>query len=711
MKRIVSFALAMVLTLTVVFCAGITVSADPALTVSDECIEILKAYEGFCKYPYWDYGQWTVGYGTRCPADKLDTYKQNGITDEEAEDLLRQYVAGYEEDLLYFIKKYSLPTTQNQFDAMFLMSYNCGSGWIYKTTSNFHKIMATADADPAEVLYQFGTWSNAGNTPLVALIKRRLAEANMYLNGVYSRNRPSNYCYVIYDPAGGSLEDNVHAYNVDAGAIAPLVPTLDGYEFQGWYTDPVSGTKVTALDASTDGKTLYARWSSNGTSPELPTPGYTETTLENPVVVKVHADELNLRQGPSTQYVSLTYVIEGANLTVTATAEDSIGRLWGKTAQGWACLSYTNYEDVISGKPVEPEQPEEPPVAPSEPEVPAEPETPAEPEAPAEPEVPSEPVTPEEPEEKEPEVKPVVEENANATVVANGCLFIRKGPGTSYEKLGDYPYNSRVRILEQKSSGASMWGKTEKGWISMTYVRMDSTSSTPETKPGTTPESSTGSTTQGVTGTIKVQGSLRVRKGAGTSYDIAGYYYNGNTVTILEQVTKNGQKWGKTDLGWISMDYVVLSSGNSGNTSTGGGQTSAPEQTPSTKKTGVIKVESTLNIRNGAGTSYAIAGYYSNGAKVEILEEKQVGAVTWGRTDRGWISMAYVKVTGESKPAAVVRTVTASCLNVRADASTSSTVVGYLYRDAKVTILEQKQVGSTLWGKTSAGWIAMSYTK
>ena len=662
MKRVLSLALAMAMMLTVIFCAGITASADPVLTVSDECINILKAYEGFCKYPYWDYGQWTVGYGTRCPADKLDTYKQNGITEEEAEALLRVFVADYEEDLIYFINKYNLPTTQNQFDAMFLMSYNCGSGWIYSPSGNFHKAMADPNTDPAMVLYQFGTWSNAGDSPMVGLIKRRLAEANMYLNGVYSKNRPANFCYVIYEPAGGALEDCVHAYNVELGATAPLVPVLDGYLFQGWFSEPAGGTRITTLDASTDGKTLYARWVSDGTSPELPNPGYEETPLETPVVVKVTTDELNLRQGPGTHFAPLSVVTEGTRLTVTATSTDDTGRLWGKTPQGWACLEYTDYASGGSGQPVVPDNPEAPPV---------------------QPEQPTEPVTPPADEPADPEFTA----DANATVVANGCLYIRQGPGTGYDKVGEYPSKSRIRILEQKSSGISMWGKTDKGWVSMAYVRMDADN-----------EAISG----GVTGTVQVQGALRVRKGAGTGYGIAGYYYNGATVTILEQVVSGAQTWGKTSLGWISMDYVNLGSDH---------QTNPPEQNPAAGKTGVITASGVLNIRAGAGTGYAISGYYNRGDIVAILEEKQVGGDTWGKTDKGWISMSYVQLMGQSDSEGDLRTVTAGCLNVRAEAGTGSSVVGYLYRGTKVKILEQMQLGDVLWGKTQQGWIALSYTE
>ena len=48
------------------------VPAEEVLRASDDAIAILKLEEGFSTYPYWDYSQWTVGYGTECPADKLD---------------------------------------------------------------------------------------------------------------------------------------------------------------------------------------------------------------------------------------------------------------------------------------------------------------------------------------------------------------------------------------------------------------------------------------------------------------------------------------------------------------------------------------------------------------------------------------------------------------------------------------------------------------
>lgn len=48
---------------------------------------------------------------------------------------------------------------------------------------------------------------------------------------------------------------------------------------------------------------------------------------------------------------------------------------------------------------------------------------------------------------------------------------------------------------------------------------------------------------------------LSIRSGAGTNYDKIGSYKKGDQVTILEQVTVKDAKWGKTDKGWICIDY------------------------------------------------------------------------------------------------------------------------------------------------------------
>ena len=61
------------------------------------------------------------------------------------------------------------------------------------------------------------------------------------------------------------------------------------------------------------------------------------------------------------------------------------------------------------------------------------------------------------------------------------------------------------------------------------------------------------------------------------------------------------------------------------------------------KKITLYKVTaSALNIRKGAGTKYATTGQvYKNGTEVEVI--KFNSSKTWGLTNKGWVSMAYLK--------------------------------------------------------------------
>ena len=47
-----------------------------------------------------------------------------------------------------------------------------------------------------------------------------------------------------------------------------------------------------------------------------------------------------------------------------------------------------------------------------------------------------------------------------------------------------------------------------------------------------------------------------------------------------------------------------------------------------------------VNIRSGPGTDYGKVGAYAQGAVVAVLEERD----GWGRTDMGWVSMAYLEL-------------------------------------------------------------------
>lgn len=633
MKRILSLLLSVVLVLGLLTANAVPVSAESDFSISDECVELLKAMEGFDKYPRWDYSQWTVGHGSRCPDEDLERYRANGITYEEADALLRKHAASFAKSINSFIDKYDLDYNQNQFDALLLFTYNFGNAWMFREGSWRTGLINGVTGN--DFMFEIGQWCHAGGSILKPLINRRLIEANIFFNGVYSRTVPDNYCYVIYEFNGGEGETDVQAYDSDLDAPIRVIPTREGYTFAGWYTANEGGTKITKLDRSTKNITLYARWVEGenaeiGDDPVVETPEESETM--DPVEVKVTATDVNIRTGPGTNYSVTGTADKGDTMTITEVKTGS-GYTWGKFGTNrWIALMYTNYSEVISQQPEE-EETTEPETQPTEPETePIEPET----------------------EPTEPPAEETPEESGVTGTVTGSDLRIRSGAGTNYSIVGWLQIGDRVTITERKTVGSMEWGKMEKGWISLTYVKLDepvkeeepeetvpeetepeTEPTEPETEP-TEPEKEPEQTAPAAkTGKVKVNDYLRIRSNAGTNYSIVGYYGPNAAVTILETKNVSGTTWGRTDKGWISMDYVVLDQT---------AQTPAePEEEPKTI-TGTVDVDDFLRVRSGAGLGYSIVGYLSPNERVTITETKTVNGMTWGKISGGWISMDYVIV-------------------------------------------------------------------
>ena len=611
MKRITSLVLAIVLFAGLVLTGAPTAHAASAMTVSDALIEIIKKEEGFSAKPYWDYSQYTVGYGTRCPDDMLEEYQENGISEKEAETLLRNSLTFYENEVnKKFLDKYNLSLAQHQFDALVTFTYNCGGSWLSETSGTFHNVVKNGTTG-SELIRAFSLWCSAGGSILPGLVRRRLCEANMYLNGEYSLTKPDNFCYVYYNANGGSVSYRIQGYDSNEGIAPAYTPSYSGHTFKGWYTQQTGGSKVTVLTMELSGTTLYARWSE--------TDGEDETKPEQGVQVTVTASDVNLRKGPGTNYSIVGTAHKGDKMIITETASGS-GYEWGKADDKWIALQFTDYEEVIKEQEKEEETTE-----PTEPEPTTEP---------------TETTTPTQTTE-EPAVEAtktvsgsvaaapgIPKAKITGTIKAEGGLAVRKGPGTGYEVVKYLDNGAKVTVTEQQKAGTTIWGKTADGWVSMKYVALDTDKTTnPEpTVPETTVPEPTEPSEKEVTGTVKVEDALSVRKGAGTSYAIVKYLYNGDKVTITEVKEVSGTKWGYIGSGWVCMDYVVLD-----------------KQTA--EKTDDVRTVTAdcLNVRETASTSAKIVGYYYQGAKVTILETKTAEGIQWGKTSKGWICMDYVK--------------------------------------------------------------------
>lgn len=198
------------------------------MITSEACIAFIKGMEGFVKYPTWDYAQYSVGYGCRC--NKGDY--PNGITEAEADALLRKFLTQFENGINAIGQTY----TQNQFDALVSFSFNVGLAWTQNKSYRIYQLAHGTKFSDAEVIDIFKAWNKAGGQVLAGLTRRREAEARMWLYGENSEkpNTPKDdgvtedelrekVINIMRDWLGCKQGDKTHHYIIDTyNSIRPL---------------------------------------------------------------------------------------------------------------------------------------------------------------------------------------------------------------------------------------------------------------------------------------------------------------------------------------------------------------------------------------------------------------------------------------------------------------------------------------------------------
>ena len=249
-------------------------------------------------------------------------------------------------------------------------------------------------------------------------------------------------------------------------------------------------------------------------------------------------------------------------------------------------------------------------------------------------------------------------------VTANSGLNVRAGAGTGYSIVKALAKNSQVTVYEMSNG----WARIGNGqWVSAAYLAEGSASNT---------------TVVTKTKYVKVNTSLNVRIGAGTQYRSIGSLKNGTKVIVYEE--RNGfSKIG--DSQWVSSQYL----------------SDAPQITT---KTMYVKVNSSLNIRKGAGTNFSTVGSLRNGQAVTVYEENN----GWSRIGDGqWVSSQYLTSNATKGAIYPIKYVTANGgLNVRAGAGKGYRIVGGIPKGAKVTVYETRNG----WSRIGNGrWVSSTY--
>ena len=266
--------------------------------------------------------------------------------------------------------------------------------------------------------------------------------------------------------------------------------------------------------------------------------------------------------------------------------------------------------------------------------------------------------------------------SAKGTTKSN--LSVRKGPNTTYTKVGSLKKNVKVTIAAKTNNG---WYKIKfnnsYAYVSSQYITI--ANNKPE--PSETPYSANGT----------ANNNVNVRKGPNTTYAKVGSLKKNAKVTI---VAKSSNNWYKIKLnsgyGYVSSQYITI-------------PTNKPEPSE-TSYSANGTVNSNLNARKGPNTTYAKVGSLKKNSKVTIV----------AKTDNGWykikfnngyayVSSQYITIqTNKPDPGETpcfAAAIITDNINVRKGPNTTYAKIGSLKKNAKVSVV----------AKTSNNWYKIKF--
>ena len=187
------------------------------------------------------------------------------------------------------------------------------------------------------------------------------------------------------------------------------------------------------------------------------------------------------------------------------------------------------------------------------------------------------------------------------------------------------------------------------------------------------------------------------------------------TVTAIKDfIDDDGNRWCKLSAagdGWV---LLKTSGQSSGNTEYTGGKINVT----------VTVTNAYVNRRANDSASSALTGSYKAGTKLKIVATN--AAKTWGQVEEngvavGWVALMYTDWStvydgsapsdaNNTTPIATATVTYNGYLNARSDPGVDNKIVGGFAKDTTVNVFEIRTVNGHRWGRTSSGWICLTYT-
>ena len=327
--------------------------------------------------------------------------------------------------------------------------------------------------------------------------------------------------------------------------------------------------------------------------------------------------------------------------------------------------------------------------------------------------------------------------NSNETIVSDetainqqmkttASMNIRSDASTSASITGSLAANTTFTATATKTgtsvNGNTTWYKISgKGWVSGAYLTKVSTdSSNNNSGSGNTGSDNSNSGTT-INKQMKTTEAMNIRSSASTSGSVVGSLSKGTTFTATSMKTGtsvNGNKnwYYVSGKGWVSGAYLTEVTNNNAS--------EAEKEDNGSSINQQMKTTAALNVRSDASTSSRVVTTLGQGVTVTVTAKKNGTSVEGNKTwyyvsGKGWVSGAYLTTTSSSSNNSGSTTTnqkmkTTDILNVRSDASTSSSITGSLSKGATVTVTATK-TGTTVNGTnkwyyvSGKGWVSGAY--
>ena len=154
------------------------------MRMTDEGLRLIMEFEGFRANAYRDpVGIWTIGYGHTSAAGEPRVNEGMHITVAQGREILRQDVNRFAIGVRQLV---TTDLTDAQFSALVSFAYNVGLGGLARSSV----LKAVNARDFAAVPRRLALWVKAGGRRLPGLVRRRAAEAAMFMSGAAAEPEP-----------------------------------------------------------------------------------------------------------------------------------------------------------------------------------------------------------------------------------------------------------------------------------------------------------------------------------------------------------------------------------------------------------------------------------------------------------------------------------------------------------------------------------------